>query len=257
MGHSKLLLVAAMVACIVLPGCHPRQVTTVPAGVDCFNTPKGDSSARLSGSPLPAGFFGADSEPFGGRICFQGNPDNPLDTCVKRTDELKFNETGEASTSIELADLDLVSCEPIVVRIGDRETTWDVRATVSKVKPSSGRMRVTRKDERGGTFEAEIGVLSRMTFTPRDAGLEVRVFDAGEMQMAPEQLKTSAPVPWQSSTTLKLRYDERRGYRADSGFVPGVAIVGGVDTSVGFEHRGERWGHRTFLLLLEAPGGGL
>ena len=165
---------------------------------------------------------------------------------------MKFDDNGQASSRIELTHLDLESCEPIVVRINGEETVWDVTNSISKVEPSAGRMKVTRESDRGGVFEAEIGVLSRLTFTPRDPDLEVKVFDMGELQMEAERLATSEPVPWVHSTDLELRFDPERGYSPDNNFIPAVQTADGVDTAVGFLHASITWGHLT--LLLEEPG---
>lgn len=251
-GSTVLLLVAAM-ACLALSGCPPREIATVPPGVDCFSTPAEQSGTRLADQPLPAGFFGPDSLPFDGDICFRGDPEIALDTCVERLDELEFDDDGQASTRIELTGLDLVGCEPIVVKIGDRDTTWDVRGTVSKAKPTSGRMRVSRTSDRGGDFEAEFDFLVRMTFTPRDPELQTVVFDAGELGMQAERIATPESVPWVHSTDLKIQYDEERGYRQDNRFIPGVLIVDGDDRVVEFQHRGQHSAHRSLTLLLEIP----
>lgn len=254
MKRSLLLLVAAALVACSVSACHVHErVATVPPGVDCFHTPGEGSGARLANQPLPAGFFAPDSEPFTEEICFRGNPDDPLDTCVRRLDEMEFDGEGRAASRIELIHLDLVSCEPIVVRVAGEETTWDVTSTISGARPSSGRIQVTRKDERGGVFEAELGVLPRMTFKPREPGLEVRVLDMGELQEEPERIATAEPVPWVHSTELELRFDPERGYSPENRFIPGIAREGGDDLPVPFEHRGERWGHRTLTLLLEEP----
>lgn len=253
MKGSTFLLSVAVMACVALSGCPPHQIATVPPGVDCFSTPAEESAARLSENPLPAGFFGPDSAPFDGDICFRGDPQIALDTCVERLDELKFDENGRASTRIELTELELVGCEPIVVQIGDRETTWDVRGTVSTANPTTGRMEVTRSSDRGGEFEAEFGLLMRMTFTPRESDLQERVFDAGELGMEPDRIATPEPVPWVHSTELKVRFDEQRGYGPDNRFIPGVLTADGGDSVVEFQHKSPASAHRSLTLLLEVP----
>lgn len=241
-----------------LAGCHPREgarhpdeIAVVPPSVDCFTTPQGETGGSLASRPLPADFFAPGSEPFGGHICFQGNPNNPLDTCVKRSNALSFDRYGKASTRIELIELDLVSCKPIVVKINGRDTTWDVSGTISRARPSAGRMEVTRTSNRGGTFVAELEMSSRLTFRPRDPGFEVRVFDMGEMQVPPETLSTAQPVPWQYSTSLPLLYKEDCGHRVDNHFVAGVSTTAGLEKAVTMEHRGEVWGH--FPIVAQLP----
>jgi hypothetical protein len=251
-GSTVLLLVAA-VAYLALSGCPPRQIATVPPGVDCFSTPSERSGTRMADQPLPAGFFAPDSEPFQGDLCFHGDPQIALDTCVQRLDKLEFDANGQASTRIELTELDLVGCEPILVKIGGRDTYWDVRGTVSKAKPTTGRMRVSRTSERGGEFDAEFDFLVRMTFTPRDPEHKTVVFDAGELGMQPERIATPEPVPWVRSTDLKIQYDERRGFRPDNGFIPGVLVAEEGDRVVEFQHEGLHSAHFSLLLEVRDP----
>jgi hypothetical protein len=244
-GSTVLLLVAA-VAYLALSGCPPRQIATVPPGVDCFSTPSERSGTRMADQPLPAGFFAPDSEPFQGDLCFHGDPQIALDTCVQRLDKLEFDANGQASTRIELTELDLVGCEPILVKIGGRDTYWDVRGTVSKAKPTTGRMRVSRTSERGGEFDAEFDFLVRMTFTPRDPELKTVVFDAGALDQLEDPVRREARL--QAGQRVHPRSPRRRGRRSCSGVPTRGLTLGSLQPP----SRGSR-SHRAQALIKAFP----
>jgi hypothetical protein len=116
------------------PPARGQGNTVIPAGSDLWVTVGGGGQTfqDFSDSPLPPDFFGTGSEPFSGKIEFQGAPVDSTslgmtDTIVQRTQDAVLNGPGSSTTvPIELVALHLQSVEPISVMISGRETLWTV-----------------------------------------------------------------------------------------------------------------------------------
>ncbi len=253
MNHSRILPLLTLTAALVLVACPKEGKEGIGSSTDCFMTPDTGSVASFANQPIPANTFGEGSEEFAGEIPFHGNRQNLNDTCVERLDDVSFDESDSASTGIRLKKLDLVGSEAIVVKIGDRETRWNVKADLSEVEPPVGKMQITRANDQGGTWEAEVSLHIKLTFTPEDGDLNVVVLDTGERGMEATVLKTQKPVGWAYTTTLAVQYDEEAGYTAANRFVPAVETIAGVQQSALLEHRGERWGHISTLAIPALP----
>src|SRR5262249_37669119 len=100
-----------------LPGC------SVAPGIDLFTTPAGGATHEdFASNPIPAGFFGPNSDPFTGSIVFQGQPLAPLtplgstDVIVQRKSIATLVNPGDQSVvPIEILALSLVSTSSITV----------------------------------------------------------------------------------------------------------------------------------------------
>lgn len=173
----------------------------VPAGFDLFETDSSTSFQDFSETPIPAGFFDQGSEPFVGRITFEGVPIDPAqlgttDTIVERqTDALLPPPYPSSDTiPIELVELSLVSVEPIVVQVGRTTQVWDVNVGVSRVVNSTGEMTITKVDNGGGTFSSTLYVQPVFTFTRLKDGA-VRQLDTGALRLPPLEF-VAKDVPW-------------------------------------------------------------
>jgi hypothetical protein len=181
-----------------------QQGVTITAGPDLWVTVHGGGQTYqdFSESPLPADFFGAGSEPFSGRIEFQGQPvGDPLlegvDTIVKRTGNAVLNGPGSsASVPIELVALNLVSVEPITVTIGGLPTTWDVevRAHPGGTPIYPGSMTIRQTSQFGGTFDSTLPVVPFFFFTNVQNSNLVVTLDGGAQNMRFDF--QSSDVPW-------------------------------------------------------------
>jgi hypothetical protein len=163
----------ALALLVALP-VAAASVRTVQNGIDVWRTP-GDGTTFVSfdKSPIPKGFFCANSEPFSGRIVLQGHPlatGTPgelggADTIVQRLDDATFDGRGVATTRIQLRALQLESVAPIKTSCG----TFNVRVTLGGTQPIT-KMRITRETGSNGRFEAPIGVQYKITFFPTRVG---------------------------------------------------------------------------------------
>lgn len=164
---------------------------TIRNGDDSWVTPAAGSFVNFAANPVPAGFFGAGSNAFGGTVGFVGNPPIPTgpagalgtaDTVVSRLDTMTFPALGVRNTRIQIRALTLKSTAPITVTYGGGATeTWDVQLTLSTVVVPQpiGNMAVTLSCVNGGgSFTSNLPVVPRFLFT-NTATLVTLVLDCG------------------------------------------------------------------------------
>jgi hypothetical protein len=119
--------------------------------------------------PIPAGFFCALSEPFTGRIVWQGAPIatgepgalGKTDTIIERLDDAVFDRRGRAATRIQVRALSFVSTAPIKTSCG----LFQAKAVLDGVQPVT-RMRLVRTYEKGGFYVAPLELNVKLLFTP-------------------------------------------------------------------------------------------
>lgn len=171
----------------------------MPAGTDCWRTVCGSTKftfCDLNGTSLPAGFFDTGSEEFQGEVLFRGSGTD-FDTSMNRKQAMFLPTIGsEDSTPIELEELHLVSCEPIVVLIDGMPTEWNVEVTRSDVPAGEGTLTATLTHENGGEFDAQFPLHVRFTFTRVDDPGVTRVLDTGELGLPPLEFLTIGRAPW-------------------------------------------------------------
>lgn len=164
----RLALICLAWALLALPAIAADD--TIFNGIDLWQT-RGDGSTYrdFREEPIPAGFFCAASEPFTGKIVFQGVPvvTSPkgvlgvTDTIVQRLDDAKFNEDGYAQTRLQVRALNFVSTEPIQTACGP----FNVKVTLAGEQELT-KMTIVRLDEHGGFFLSPISVDVRLMFFP-------------------------------------------------------------------------------------------
>ncbi len=139
----------------------------IPAGFNFYNV--NDAGFNLN---LPADFFGPGSEPFTGIVICEGEPDL-ADTIIERKEDISLLPPPSQDTiPIEIIELTLVSCQPIVVSYNDsNQQQWDVRVNLPPNLPPLrpplplGQMTIRRTHGDGGTFTSEFPVQPLFTFT--------------------------------------------------------------------------------------------
>ncbi len=160
------------IACILLAIPAFAGADVIISGVDLWKTPgDGSTFANFATDPIPADFFCSGSEPFAGKIVFQGvpvvtSPPDQLgetDTIIHRLDDAVFNREGVAHTRGRVRALSCISVEPLETRCG----ACGVRTVLD------GEQRVTdmliyRDSKAGGHWRAPISVTMKMIFTPVD-----------------------------------------------------------------------------------------
>jgi hypothetical protein len=174
--HATVLVVGLSLAL-------PAHGAAVSPGYDLLETDIGTTYDDLD---LPAGFFGPGSQPFEGRVFFEGvpfntwDPDGPgpqppvtglyyTDTIVRRN---ALAPPPSATIPIEIRELHLVSAAPITVVGGPGAGLWNVHADVtldpgtgSVFPPQAlGSMTIRHEDANGGTFDSTLSVASAVTF---------------------------------------------------------------------------------------------
>jgi hypothetical protein len=202
-------------------------------GIDLWRT-VGDGStfADFSKSPIPAGFFCSKSEPFSGRIAFQGVPlatNIPgglkgADTVVQRLDDATLNRKGVAHTRLQVRALNFASLLPIETACG----RFTAKVSLDGEQPIT-RMRIIRENAEGGRFLAPISVNVKISFIPVDG-------TAGEPMEIRKDLRFP-PLPNQQWETLPAQRDTRvKGFLlvdTDGDSVPDTYLPGTSNFGVG------------------------
>jgi len=133
--------------------------------------------------PLPADFFGPDSDPFEGQVCLKGEPFGPTgfgeywdaDTLIFRPQDviLEHPDLMEdlGAVDIALVALNLVSCSPIEVTYdgGTSSDYYYLRITLNPGKHSTGTMPI-QGSQAGGIYSYNIDANLRCIFTPVAGG---------------------------------------------------------------------------------------
>jgi hypothetical protein len=149
----------------------------VVAGNDEFETTgNGETHHEFAGTPIPADFFGAGSQPFTGTVMLEGVPLNPAasqtDTIIQRHTTV----TGPGgSTQITMTALNLRSTSPIKVTYNNGSSEyWDVKVNLSSFKSSTGTMTIN-----ASSFDSTLQCWPKFTFTKVGGGGTGRVLDTG------------------------------------------------------------------------------
>ncbi|MFH0980928.1 MAG: hypothetical protein V2A79_05255, partial [Planctomycetota bacterium] len=147
--------------------------------------------------PIPAGFFGEGSDPFGGLVSLIGTPADPNDVHGETDTQIQhgpvvFNSNGTAEVVLEITALELQAREPIVVSYdGGRATEeWLMVAGLSPRYPGPGVLtaQLDGPGANSGTFDATVYVQPVFVFVKVQDLLDgvlpecvtMRVLDTGE-----------------------------------------------------------------------------
>lgn len=153
----------------------------IPPADDCWNTACGATHFDFCDQPIPADFFDPGSDPFVGRVEFQGDPAPEPDTVVRRQEGMALDQPGDsAQIPIELVELNLVSCQPITVTTGGQPEQWDVRVTLSPnpLPPgNTGQADVHKDTPDGGRFDSSFLAQPLFIFTRVDPPNDQRFLD--------------------------------------------------------------------------------
>jgi hypothetical protein len=203
---KRAVLVAAVAALALFAG----DARAVAPGFDLFQTDPEQNVFKFEGKyAIPAGFFTPDSQPFEGfvnfggdpLVTFMGNDVGNADTIVERTANALPGENGTAGEAapIELRHLSLVTIAPIEVVTGQTTQLWDVHATESPVRASTGSIKLSQTDANGGTLDSQITVYPKFTFT-RLSDNATKVLDVGALPdgQRPDDPITAQGTPWRT-----------------------------------------------------------
>lgn len=197
--------------CATDPACGTTKCA--PPGDDCFTTQcNGNSFYDFSGNPIPAGFFGPGSDPFTGTVVLGGPGGFPGDTIVRRLGQMCFPDPlpHTEQVPIELVQLSLVSCSPIVVTYngGLNPQQWQVTVQQAPTQ-AQGLMRATKTHPDGGVYTAQLPVSADMLFQRLDGP-----GTAGPLP-ANVTLNTGCAAPWTQNLPV---------FACSSAFQPGFNL---------------------------------
>ena len=219
----------------------------IPAGLDMFRTVPAKTRFQFREDfTIPAGFFDRESLPFAGTVSFKGVPigsfreqkTGDTDTVVERKEDAKFyGRRSRVTIPIEVVALSLESDMPIRVQVGKEWQSWNVKLELSPNRKSEGTMTLTRRNEKGGTFNSELVVYALFTFTRQSDGMEKRL-DTGEMKLSEQGIKEitlrAIGIPWVQSCSQAR----------SANFCAGVNLAGNL---VVVSHNAPR--HRHLIIL--------
>ncbi|MFN0008097.1 MAG: hypothetical protein ACKVXR_09340 [Planctomycetota bacterium] len=269
-SRPTLLVIAALCAL----GSIPVRAGDVMPGSDLLFTPApgpAPYTAMVVVPPMPAGAFGAGSDPFPGvpppglplmGLPLDGTP--PLDpvmghgipgqsdTIVNRLTVAPFPVCpGVQTIPIELVALNLVSVQPITVTFGGGASSaqWEVRVCRSLTGPQQqGQMTITHDSLDGGTFTSFLPVRGRLMFAKCNPNSGPGLASPPDLDPHIVTLMTPVPAPWvhqapptsgvMSSPGGVVDHDclpttVPTPYPPTSNFVPAFASVGGNCTAPG------------------------
>jgi hypothetical protein len=189
----------------------------VPSGNDCWNTQCGESRYDFCETPIPADFFAPGSQPFEGTVYWRSDTVLPAATIMRRSEEAVIGLGQCQTVPIELIQLSLVSCQPIIVN-GPIPTQWDVR--VQNSGAPQGSTTVCKTHPNGGTFDSTFFVQPVFIFTQVGNPGNVRVFDTGSEGIPPTQFDSPAPSNW-STLPLNPPCNPNFDFCCTQGFTPG------------------------------------
>lgn len=163
-------------------------LSPLPGHGDQFLLPGFDSfrveEAAFTVPTIPPDFFDPGSDPFGNLV---GNLELNCgggDTVIQRLGPAVLPSPWPSTDTvpIEMVQLSLVSCQPIIVTFegGSHPQQWNVQVDLSPSEVPPGTMTITKTHVNGGTFEATLPVQPRFTFT-RVGDEAVRVLDTGDL----------------------------------------------------------------------------
>jgi hypothetical protein len=177
----------------------PLHADDVEPGIDPWITDCGDASDLLG---LPAGFFGAHSDPLAQTVTLRGTPlpslDGPplgrIDTVVQRLDKADLECGASDVIRIQIVALRLEATTPLVVTYngGHSPEQWDLEVCLSEEhSQSTTSMTIRQECPEGGTFSSTLRVKLKFVFRRQRDG-DVIVWDPGE----DHEIELSASGHW-------------------------------------------------------------
>lgn len=223
---SRLETAGALALAVIwaLAPAVPAHADTIPAGFDLFETDPQSTHMDLA---LPAGFFGAGSDPYTGFVKFSGVPLGSFDgknvgdadTIVQR--KASVNPAPSDTVPIEIVALSLISVEPVTVTYNGGATSevWDVKVDLSPSLPSVGQMTINKTKVNGGTFSTQLQIVPRLTFVSL-SNAQTQTFDGADLPAA--GLTLTGTGPWRTGCVLPAL--SVTGF--NDGFCPGLTTTG-------------------------------
>ncbi|MEX0832268.1 MAG: hypothetical protein WD276_00105 [Actinomycetota bacterium] len=180
----------------------PAQAAPIGPGFDLFHTDPGTTNLDFGPNPIPTDFFGPNSDPFNGNVRFAGKPlETFMGNNVGDTDTIVQRDASNPNpldtVPIEIVALSLVSMQPITVTYngGQNQELWNVNAGLGPNMQQPGQITINMPTGVGGTFDSQLPVVPRLTFTRLSDG-STRTLDPGV------HVLVAAGVPWRTGCQL-------------------------------------------------------
>lgn len=251
------IFTAAMALLIAVPVFAGDAVIT--NGIDLWRTPAaGGTFVDFAKTPLPAGFFCANSAPFTSKVVLRGvpiktKPANALgeaDTIIQRLDDAAFTKSlpviqpfalrksdlsigqvgaaffqGQemATTRVQVKAISFVGVQPVKTSCG----SFKVRASLAGEQPVT-EMIIVRDRENGGSFYAPLSLNIKLTFTPLAGGAPVELVRAIRFPAKPLSVWTDVPG-------RRTAYDSFVSVDSDADGVVDMMLPGTSNFAAGFK----------------------
>jgi len=206
--------------------------------------------------PIPAGFFGAGSDPWSGGISCVGipiDPNGPAPTSdlMVRHEAIEWIPNPEArygpreiprsfKLRCQMVKLHEKVVEPITVTFDDgaRSEKWGVEVTLAKEHPGGGMIEITRLNADGNGGLADIEIAVKVDFIFRRVGDD-------------KELTLTSPIEWLSETNHEWsRWADPLAMKAfnipeaaNGNFIPASRTVGGHFEAKGCNSKNARVQH--------------
>ena len=183
----KLLFVGLALLLAALPVLADNTVTH---GIDVFET-QGSGSTYADVS-VPAGFFCTGSAAYSGTVVLTGDPvvtspANVLghsDTVVERLGDTTFDANGNATVNAIVRAASFKSTSPISVTGCSGSSLWDVKSNATPTQSAfSMTLHRSSPTATGGTFDSDVTISPRLTFTQQGTGLQ-RTLDQAQIHFS-------------------------------------------------------------------------
>jgi len=180
----KTILTGLALVFAALPGF---AANTISRGIDIWET-KGDGRTYSTFS-LPAGFFCVASAPWSGTVVLTGNavatsPADVLgrtDTVIERLSDTTFNASNVATVNAIVRAASFKGTAPITVSGCAGSAYWDVKSSAAPTQsPFPITIRRTSSTATGGSFDSDVTISPRLTFTQQGSGL-LRTLDQAQV----------------------------------------------------------------------------
>jgi hypothetical protein len=177
----KMVFMALALGLAALPVLADNTVTH---GSDLFQT-AGDGSTYAQVS-VPAGYFCTGSAAWSGTITLTGvpvvtSPANVLgntDTVVERLADTTFDGSGNATVNAIVRVANFKATGPISVTGCTGSSLWDVRSSAAPTQSAFAMtLHRTSPTATGGTFDSDVTISPRLTFTQEGTGGLVHTLD--------------------------------------------------------------------------------
>jgi hypothetical protein len=187
---TRFLLRASVltIALAILVGA-PAAAQVIPKGIDYWRTPLNGTKFKLPDKDVEALCKKAPDPSWNHEVTLRGIPaqGSDWDSAVARLENAKFDDKGNASTRVQFRSLSLISTAPSDTPCG--RLIWTAR--LAKGPQPITPMKITKRSDQGGVFQADLALRVEMQANHFDTGAYV-----GRLFFDIKLPDPSTPTPW-------------------------------------------------------------